>query len=201
MPGATRDIAKRTWRGPSRFPSRPIGLMSEVLNAPPPRRRRRSPASWASHGRSSMSNLELRPCSFAMARDFVGLYHRHNKPPVGHKFSVACYEGDRLCGVCMVGRPVSRYLDDGVTLEVNRCCTDGTKNACSMLYGAACRAAKALGYKRIVTYTRESEPGTSLRASNWRCDGMAGGTHWTGKRYDQLEMQLDEMKIRWSKDL
>jgi hypothetical protein len=101
----------------------------------------------------------------------------------------------------MVGRPVGRYLDDGFTLEINRCCTDGTKNACTMLYGAACRAAKALGYRRIITYTRESEPGTSLKASNWLCDGRAGGTHWTGHRYEQVEMQLDEMKVRWRKEL
>ena len=75
------------------------------------------------------------------------------------------------------------------------------KNACTMLYGAACRAAKALGYRRIITYTRESEPGTSLKASNWLCDGRAGGTHWTGHRYEQVEMQLDEMKVRWRKEL
>lgn len=118
--------------------------------------------------------LELRPCDFQTARDFVKLNHRHNKPPAGHKFSVACYDSDRLCGVCMVGRPVSRFLDDGLTLEVNRCCTDGTRNACTMLYGAATRAAKALGYKRLVTYTLQSEPGTSLRASNWKFCG--GGT-------------------------
>ena len=118
--------------------------------------------------------LELRPCDFQTARDFVKLNHRHNKPPAGHKFSVACYDGDRLCGVCMVGRPVSRFMDDGLTLEVNRCCTDGTRNACTMLYGAATRAAKALGYKRLVTYTLQSEPGTSLRASNWKF--CVGGT-------------------------
>ena len=126
-------------------------------------------------------------------------HHRHNKPPVGHKFSIACYDGDRLCGVAMVGRPVGRYLDDGLTLEVNRCCTDGTKNACSMLYGASWRAAKALGYKRIVTYTRQSEHGSSLRASVWRCEGAAGGTHWTGQRYAQAEIELEEKKVRWSK--
>lgn len=100
----------------------------------------------------------------------------------------------------MVGRPVGRWLDDGITLEVNRCCTDGTKNACSLLYGAAWRAAKALGYKRIYTYTRVSELGASLRAAGWTCDGPAGGTHWTGARYEQLEM-YDETKIRWSKHI
>ena len=146
-------------------------------------------------------SLELRPCDFATAKDFVGAYHRHNKPPAGHKFSIACYDGDKLVGVCMVGRPIGRYLDDGLTLEVNRCCTDGTKNACTMLYGAAQRAAKALGYKRIVTYTLESENGSSLRASNWICDGQTGGTHWTGQRYEQIEMALGEMKVRWRKEL
>ena len=145
--------------------------------------------------------LEIRPIDFAMAKAFVGEYHRHNKPPTGHKFSIACYDGDRLCGVAMVGRPIGRYLDDGMTLEVNRCCTDGTYNACSMLYGAAVRAARALGYKRIFTYTLQSEPGTSLKASNWICDGEAGGTHWTGQRYSQIEMPIGEKKIRWHIDL
>ena len=144
--------------------------------------------------------LQLLPIDFQAARDFVGEHHRHNKPPVGHKFSIACYDGDRLCGVAMVGRPIGRYLDDGLTLEVNRCCTDGTRNACSMLYGAAWRAAKALGYKHIITYTRQSENGASLRAAGWKYDGQAGGTHWTGQRYEQTEMVLDEMKVRWRKD-
>lgn len=148
-----------------------------------------------------MMSLELRPIAFRDAQDFVRDNHRHNKPPVGHKFSIACYDGEKLCGVVMVGRPVARAFDDGLTLEVNRCCTDGTHNACTILYGAACRAARALGYKRIVTYTRESEPGTSLRASNWINDGRAGGTHWTGKRYEEKETKLDEMKVRWRKEL
>ena len=100
----------------------------------------------------------------------------------------------------MVGRPVSRYLDDGKTLEVNRLCTDGTKNACSFLYSSAWRAAKALGYTRIVTYTLESEPGTSLKASGWICDGIAGGKNWTGKRARQIEL-FPEMKIRWRKEI
>ena len=148
-----------------------------------------------------MKMLEIRPCSYRYAKDFVKEYHRHNKPPVGHKFSIACFDGDKLCGVAMVGRPVSRHLDDGLKLEINRCCTDGTRNACTKLYGASCRAAQALGYKRIYTYTRESEPGTSLKASNWICEGKAGGTHWTGKRYEQQKIEVDELKIRWRKNL
>ena len=146
-------------------------------------------------------SLRILPCDYATAKSFVAENHRHNKPPVGHKFSIACYDGERLCGVAMVGRPVGRYFDDGLTLEVNRCCTDGTKNACSILYASCWRAAKALGYKRIVTYTRQSEPGTSLRAAGWICDGEAGGTHWTGERYIQEEIILDEKKVRWRKEL
>lgn len=145
--------------------------------------------------------LELRPIDYAMAREFVRLNHRHNKPPAGHKYSIACYDNDRLCGVVMVGRPVGRYFDDGRTLEVNRCCTDGTKNACSILYAAAWRAAKALGYRRLVTYTRKSESGASLRAAGFICDGEAGGTHWTGERYIQMEIPLDEKKVRWRKEM
>lgn len=145
--------------------------------------------------------LKILPLDFQTASEFVKENHRHNKPPVGHKFSIACYDGDRLCGVAMVGRPVARYFDDGLTLEVNRCCTDGTRNACSMLYGYSWRAARGLGYKRLVTYTRQSENGASLRASGWHCDGEAGGTHWTGERYIQQEIVLDEMKVRWSKEV
>lgn len=147
-----------------------------------------------------MANLEIRPISFYDASSYVNQNHRHNKAPTGHKFSIACYDGDRLCGVCIVGRPISRYLDDGMTLEVNRCCTDGTRNACTKLYGAASRAAEALGYKRIITYTRADEPGTSLKASNWICDGEAGGTHWTGQRYEQMELVFDVMKVRWRRE-
>lgn len=144
--------------------------------------------------------LRIVPCTYATARDFVAENHRHNKPPVGHKFSIGVIDANKLCGVAMVGRPVSRHLDDGFTLEVNRCCTDGTYNACSMLYGAAWRAAVALGYRRLITYTRASESGTSLRASGWHCDGKAGGTHWTGKRYAGKETILDESKVRWRKE-
>ena len=81
--------------------------------------------------------LNIKPCHLRAARDYVGRYHRHSIPPVGGKFAVACYDGDRLCGVAICGRPVARYLDDGLTLEILRCCTDGTGNACSKLYSSA----------------------------------------------------------------
>ena len=113
-------------------------------------------------------SLAVVPVSFAEASQFVAAHHRHHRPPVGHKFSIGVADGETLVGVAMVGRPVARRLDDGMTLEVNRTCTDGTPNANSMLYGAAWRAAKALGYRRLITYTQEGESGASLSAANWR---------------------------------
>jgi hypothetical protein len=112
------------------------------------------------------------------ANEFVLRHHRHHPPVIGHKFSIGCAEGERLCGVVIVGRPVARMRDNGLTLEVTRLCTDGTKNACSFLYGAAARAAFALGYQRIGTYIRKDEPGTSLTAAGWRLIGEAGGGSW-----------------------
>lgn len=112
-------------------------------------------------------SLSIIPITFRAASDFVRNNHRHNKPPTGHKFSIGLSKDGSVCGVIMVGRPVSRMLDDGVTCEVNRSCTDGSKNANSMLYGAAWRAAKAMGYLRCITYTQADECGSSLRAAGW----------------------------------
>lgn len=144
--------------------------------------------------------MEIRPITLREANDFVVRYHRHHKGTVGHKFSIGVSEGKKLVGVAICGRPVSRYLDNGETLEINRLCTDGTKNACSMLYGACCRVAKAMGYKLIITYILQSENGASLKASNFTCDGIAGGTHWTGAR-NRGQAIPSEMKTRWSRIL
>lgn len=95
--------------------------------------------------------LEICPMTLKEANAYVEQHHRHHGPVAGHKFSIGLSDGEKIVGVAIVGRPVSRYLDDGWTLEVNRLCTDGTRNACSMLYAAAWRAARAMGYKRIVT--------------------------------------------------
>lgn len=114
-------------------------------------------------------SLRVVPVKFAEARDFVAAWHRHNSPPPGCVFCLGVAdEDDVLRGVAMVGRPVARHYDNGVTLEVNRTATDGAKNANSMLYGAAWRAAKALGYSRLITYTQADETGASLRAAGWR---------------------------------
>jgi len=100
--------------------------------------------------------LRTVPVTFVQACEFVTDWHRHHRRPVGHKFSIGVAdERDVLVGVAVVGRPVARHLDDGLTLEVTRVATDGTANACSLLYAAAWQAAKALGYRRLVTYTQE----------------------------------------------
>lgn len=118
------------------------------------------------------TTLRIVPISFDRACAFVTEHHRHHHPPIGHKFSVGLANGDELVGVAMVGRPVARHCDDGLTLEVNRTCVaDDVPNGNSMLYGAAWRAAKALGYRRLITYTQAGESGSSLRAAGWRVLG------------------------------
>jgi hypothetical protein len=112
--------------------------------------------------------LSVCPVSFRDACDFVRRTHRHHKPPVGMKFAVGVEADGTLVGVVIVSRPVARMFDDGWTLEVSRSCTNGYPNANSMLYGAAWRAAKALGYRRLITYTLSRESGSSLRAAGWR---------------------------------
>lgn len=135
--------------------------------------------------------LRAIPMDLEGANEFVMRIHRHHGEVVGHKFSIGAAEGDRLVGVVIVGRPVSRHLDDGLTLEVTRLCSDGTKNACSFLYGAAARAAFALGFVRIGTYIRKDEPGTSLKASGWRCVGETPGRSWSvpsRPRHDKTDL-------------
>lgn len=153
--------------------------------------------------------LEIRPITLKKANAFVAMYHRHNIPTTGHKYSIACYDGERLCGVAIAGRPVARKLDDGRTIEVYRVCTDGTKNACSILYGACSRCAKEMGYKRVITYTLMSEPGTSLKASGFTKYGETGGKNWdvpSRPRYvsfltifGEEAKYPEEKKIRWEK--
>jgi hypothetical protein len=115
------------------------------------------------------TRLHLVPVRSREARRFVAMWHRHHLPPVGQIFAVGVATDDGvLCGVAIVGRPVARLLDNGQTLEVTRTATDGTRNVNSMLYGACWRAASALGYTRLITYTQAGETGASLRAAGWR---------------------------------
>lgn len=112
--------------------------------------------------------LQLVPVNWQEARRFVADWHRHHKPPVGYLWAHGVAEDDKLVGVAIVGRPVARSYQDGRTVEVTRTATDGTKNANSMLYGAAARAAFAKGYRRVITYTQDGESGASLKAANWK---------------------------------
>ena len=160
--------------------------------------------------RTTMS-LEIRPITLKEANLYVARLHRHNMPTNGHKFSVACYDGERLCGVAIAGRPIARNLDDGMTIEICRVCTDGTRNACSILYGACARCAKAMGYKKVVTYTLESESGASLKASGFTNAGYAGGGTWSvpsrPREIAQITLFGEQekypicKKIRWEKQL
>ena len=141
--------------------------------------------------------MTIRPCTYKEAADYVNAVHRHHNASVGGKFALKLTDDDgEIHGVAMCGRPVARHYDDGLTLEINRVATDGTRNACSQLYGACVRVARAMGYKRVITYTLKTEPGSSLRASNFVYDGEAGGTHWTGER-DRGQNIPAEMKSRW----
>ena len=145
--------------------------------------------------------LRVVPITFKAAKEYIKVHHRHLKNVVGTKFCIAVQDEVGLRGVAVVGRPVARGADDGFTVEVNRCCTDGTANACSMLYGAARRVAKELGYKKILTYTLSSESGSSLRAAGWVKTKRVPGRSWScpsRPREDKAEI-ID--KIRWEAEL
>lgn len=156
------------------------------------------------------------PLELKEANDFVERLHRHHAPVYRDKFRFGCADDEGvLHGVIQVARPVSRMLDDGCTVEVVRCCTDGTNNACSFLYSRAARIAKEMGYKRIITYILQSELGISLKASGWHLeDASCGGTSWDvpSRPREVIDSQLsmfgnckrkypDERKQRWGKQL
>jgi hypothetical protein len=125
-----------------------------------------------------MAGLRLVPCSLAEANAFVAETHRHHHPTPVAKFSIAAMRADAVVGVVIVGLPKARMSCDGWTLEVTRLATDGTQNACSFLYGAARRAALALGYTRVLTYTLAEEQGASLRASGFTLEATIAGESW-----------------------
>jgi hypothetical protein len=137
------------------------------------------------------------PCTLREACAFVAQHHRHHRPPRGCLFCIGAVVEERVVGVAIVGRPVARALQDGFTAEVTRVATDGTRNACSALYGAAWRAARAIGYRRLVTYTLPSEGGASLRGAGWRCIGEAGGGSWSRASRPRVDMHPMQQKMRW----
>lgn len=142
--------------------------------------------------------LRVVPCDLDEANAFVAQHHRHHQPVPGHKFSLAVAdEADVVRGVAILSRPTARMSDDGMTLEITRVATDGTKNACSALYGAARRATFALGYTRLLTYTLPEEGGSSLRAAGYRLVGEAGGGSWSRTSRPRVDMHPLQQKLRW----
>lgn len=144
-----------------------------------------------------MRQLLIVPCDLSDANAFVRLHHRHHPPVQGHKFSLALSNGFEIVGVAIVGRPNARGYQDGWTLEVTRVATNGVKDGCSMLYGACRRAAFALGYRRLVTYTLATEPGTSLRAAGWKLLGEVKGRSWNCPSRPRVDKHPLQDKLRW----
>lgn len=160
-------------------------------------------------GDAVSSSLRLVPVDLVAARKFVSEHHRHNLPPQGGKFAVGLQNGSGLVGVGIAGRPVARMLDDGLTLEIIRTCTTNVANSNSMIYGALCRAAKALGYKRIFTYTLQEETGASLKAANFTLDAsLKGEASWSRPSRPRVQVDLfgnerrpSGPKFRWVREL
>jgi hypothetical protein len=144
--------------------------------------------------------LRIVPLDLDEANAVIEQWHRHHKPVPGQKFAVGVMDGDRICGAAIVSRPVARKIDRQRILEITRVCTDGTRNACSMLYGACRKAALAMGYQHVITYTLPEEGGASLRAAGFRFDGEAGGSGrmWgTRKGREQLAIGNDMIGGKW----
>ena len=143
-------------------------------------------------------NYYFRPISLKLANEFVLANHRHNKPVAGHKFSIGLFDNDKLIGVAICGRPVARMADDGLTLEVLRVCTDGTRNANSMLYSRVKKIAQVMGYKKVLTYTLTEESGSSLRAVGAQKDGIVKPREWSReKRKRETQKVYGKEKVRW----
>ena len=142
--------------------------------------------------------LKIVPTTLKQANGLVSQIHRHHKPVVGHRFSLACYDDDRLCGVVICGRPVARMIDHTKVLEISRCATDGTKNAISKLYSSVCRAAAAMGFEKVQTYTLPEEGGSSMKACGFTFVGEAGGGDWNHGEKSHKNRRTDQpMGVKW----
>lgn len=142
-------------------------------------------------------SLQVVPCTVKEAAAFILLHHRHHIPDRGHLFTLAASDGEKIVAVAVVGRPKARELQDGWTAEVTRLCSDGTRNACSILYAASWRAARALGWRRLLTYTLPEEGGASLRAAGWKLIGEAGGGSWDRAARPRVDLHPTQGKLRW----
>lgn len=153
--------------------------------------------------RDDDDRLELRPLTVPAANNVVADLHRHHGPiPGGFAwFCVGAFVNGRCVGVAIAGRPTNRNNDDGMTVEVLRVATDGTRNAPSLLLGSCARAAKAIGAWRCITYTLDRESGASLRAAGWRLEKCGIKSWWTheGSRKGAIRRDhMSEAKSRWA---
>lgn len=142
------------------------------------------------------------PVRLKEAQEFVLNFHRHNKPPAGGVFAVGVSDGCRLVGVAIVGRPVARFMDNGETLEVTRCCVmdDAPKGSCSFLYARCWQAAKALGWKKLITYTLQSESGASMKGAGWKCVAELKPNNpdmWKTRPGRDWQPVVGQAKFRW----
>lgn len=141
--------------------------------------------------------MTIRPITFKAACDFVTKLHRHHPAPQGCKFAIGAFAGETMVAVATAGRPVARKSDDGLTAEITRVCSDGTRNACSFIYGAMRRVLQAMGYRRILTFTLKSESGESLRGAGFEITGETSGKSWSvPSRQRETKHQLGT-KLRW----
>jgi hypothetical protein len=150
------------------------------------------------------ARLELIPVSFDEACDFVRRYHRRHDAPQGHKFSlgVGLAGASELVGVAIVGRPTSKALDNGRTLEITRVCVaEEAPNACSALYGAACRAGFALGYRKVITYIAKDEDGASARAAGFRIVAETPGRSWNVPSRPRLDKHALQKRLRLEREV
>lgn len=151
---------------------------------------------------SEQQRLFIAPVSNEAAKNYVESFHRHHVSSVQARFSIAALDESGLVrAVAMVGRPVARVLDNGWTLEVNRLASDGCPNACSLLYSAARRVSKEMGYRKLITYIREDEPGTSLRAAGWRFEEVIRARSWNMPRRHRVDKTEIIKRGRWSVEL
>lgn len=148
-----------------------------------------------------MAKMRAFPLTLKQANELVDNIHRHHKPVQGHRFSIGAKKDGRVVGAVIVGRPVARAVDQYAVAEVTRLVTDGTKNSCSFLYSRAARAAEAMGFTRIQTYILETEPGTSLKAAGWTCEGKLrkDGVGWNNRKGRRID-QPTVAKVRWCKE-
>jgi hypothetical protein len=144
--------------------------------------------------------MEVTPTTLREAHAFVARVHRHHRPARGGLFALAASDAGEVVAVAVVGRPVARRLQDGWTAEVVRlAAAEGARNACSMLYAAAWRAARALGYRRLITYTLPEESGASLRGAGWRLIGECGGGSWSRRDRPRVDLHPTQAKLRWDR--